>query len=1087
MITLPKYIAKCVYQVEKNSVWRCYAEEDITIDNTDRSIIKSLNPFVLEIDGTRILLTSKIDSVIPEDCSHALLINHQINTPKFLNESFEIKQWLKHPLINLSETPADVFKSWRGKFTFLQEDKELDEPGLREPQVCAIHAFLSRRYNLKDRANIVMPTGTGKTETMLGIMIAAQCKKILVTVPHDALRWQIFEKFLTLGCLRKFGIVKDDCKYPFVSIVSTGMTLDGWKEIVSRSNVIISTMPLLSQTSDDVRKYLSKEITNIFVDEAHHTEAPTWSKFLDVFLKTRIVQFTATPFRNDGRKLRGEFIYTFSLRSAQQQGYYQKINFKPVYEIDKKKADAVIARRAVEILRKDIESGKNHILMARCKDKQRADSVFEHYKVYEDLKPVVIYSGISGQRTLLDEIKRGDHRIVVCVNMLGEGFDLPEMKIAAIHDQKQSIAVTLQFIGRFTRTSYDSNLGDASFITNIAYPPIQEELLELYAKDANWNRLLPIINDENTTEEVDFNAYIHSFHGMQDSKVSFRNIYPALSAIIYRTGSTWNPHLWKEFFKKNEYDYTFGSVNENGDTLVVILGRLEKVIWGNLEEIQNLVWDIVVVHWYCTPKYNHAYLNSSISIDVEEFMKLIFGDSDELNKVSGNNVFRVLSDVKRFAVVNFGGRKTKQGNVSFKSYYGKDVEEGITAAEQSQLSKNNIFGNGFRNGKKISIGCSLKGKIWSYMRTNLYEYTKWAKEIGRLIEDESIDPDMVLRNTIIPKPISELPPVYPIGIDWDPELYQDLHERNIYVRCNSIDYPIWDISIQLIHNDNLEDIDFEILVGEKSSKYKITYGLSNDIPCYKIKQIDGEIISFICGSKRFDNICDYFNQDNSAPVIYFADGSTLFANNLVNSNETSLPFEKQNLIPLDWDGVDLSNESQGVKPYITDSIQYFFSQHIMDKFQILYDDDGAGEIADLIGINDDENHINVYLYHLKFAKKGAISNQISNFYEVCGQAQKSLKWNSREKHRDFISRLFARMTKRYNGQECSRLLKGTQDDLEAINSQINWKKDIKMHIAIVQPALSASNPSSDILNLLGAVATYIKDYSNIDIEVFCSK
>ena len=135
MITLPKYIAKCIYQVEKNSVWRCYAEEDISIDNTDRSIIKSLNPFVLEIDGTRILLTSKIDSVIPEDCSHALLINHQINTPKFLNKSFEIKQWLKHPLINLSETPADVFKSWRGKFTFLQEDKELDEPGLREPQV----------------------------------------------------------------------------------------------------------------------------------------------------------------------------------------------------------------------------------------------------------------------------------------------------------------------------------------------------------------------------------------------------------------------------------------------------------------------------------------------------------------------------------------------------------------------------------------------------------------------------------------------------------------------------------------------------------------------------------------------------------------------------------------------------------------------------------------------------------------------------------------------------------------------------------------------------------------------------------------
>ena len=47
--------------------------------------------------------------------------------------------------------------------------------------------------------------------------------------------------------------------------------------------------------------------------------------------------------------------------------------------------------------------------------------------------------------------------------MLGEGFDLPELKIAAFHDVKKSLPITLQFAGRFTRTSRDNNLGKASF------------------------------------------------------------------------------------------------------------------------------------------------------------------------------------------------------------------------------------------------------------------------------------------------------------------------------------------------------------------------------------------------------------------------------------------------------------------------------------------------------------------------------------------------------------------------------------------------------------------------------------------------
>ena len=64
-----------------------------------------------------------------------------------------------------------------------------------------------------------MPTGTGKTETMLSILIANQCPKVLITVPSDALRDQISNKFLTLGILPEFGIVASDCNYPIVGVV----------------------------------------------------------------------------------------------------------------------------------------------------------------------------------------------------------------------------------------------------------------------------------------------------------------------------------------------------------------------------------------------------------------------------------------------------------------------------------------------------------------------------------------------------------------------------------------------------------------------------------------------------------------------------------------------------------------------------------------------------------------------------------------------------------------------------------------------------------------------------------------------------
>ena len=256
---------------------------------------------------------------------------------------------------------------------------------------------------------------------------------------------------------------------------------------------------------------------------------------------------------------------------------------------------------------------------------------------------------------------------------------------------------------------------------------------------------------------------------------------------------------------------------------------------------------------------------------------------------------------------------------------------------------------------------------------------------------------------------------------------------------------------------------------------------------YHVKQVSGDKLKMRYGTRLYNDICDYFNNNDAVPVIYFADGSCLYANNLVGTNSDIAPFPQEKLIGIDWADTKIENESQHVVPYETDSIQYFFSKYIWDQFDLIYDDDGSGEIADLIGFKNEDNAIHMHLFHLKYAHGGKVSNMISNFYEVCGQAQKCLKWNDRDKSRQLFNRLFARKIKKYQGRECSRILKGSEEELEQLSSQINWKKDLIMHINIVQPGLSCSNPSSDILNLLGCVASYNKDVSNIDLNVYCNQ
>lgn len=1079
VLNLPK-ISKLIFENNGNEVWQ-YFNSVSTITNV---LISNTSPFIIESEGISYLLTSDINDPNIEDCEYSLLTAKKPTRADVNAGVIKFRRWLKHPLFQNS-TPAEVVATWRDNFRFIKENEQENIKGLRPPQVSALYSILAHVQSPEDKAIVVMPTGTGKTETMLATLIANCCNRLLVSVPSDSLRTQISDKFISLGLLKEFGIVDATCLNPIVGIINHGFSnAEDLLEFVSKCNVVISTMSLLTAFSVQQKALLNTSFSHFFVDEAHHSEADTWKELIEKFNSEKVILFTATPFRNDGKNLQGKVIFNFSLRKAQEQRYYKTINYLPIREYNKKIADEKIAEKAVQQLKEDIAAGYNHILMARCMSKPRAKEVFEYYQKYPEHNPVLVYTGIAALRSKIEAIKRGEHAIVVCVNMLGEGFDLPNLKIAAIHDERQSLPVTLQFIGRFTRTSYNE-LGNASFITNTAYPPIHEELDQLYARNADWNLLLPRLSANATQKEIDIKEFLDGFTNLDESVIPFAQINPALSTIIYKTNvHEWKPAKdhWEELFSNHEH--VFSDTNHR-DTLVIILGKIEQIEWGNFVSVQNLKWDSIIIHWDVRPDVNRIFLNTSLKqYSGKELLEKIFGESN-LSLITGMGVFRIFHNVNRLSLFNVGTRRGIGQDITFQSYFGKGVQDGIKLLEQGTLIKNNIFGVGYKEGEKISLGCSVKGKIWSYQRGNLSELTKWCKAIGEIVEDDSIDPNVVLQHTLAIENLSQRPlNVMPVLIDWNPEMYENIENRyQIYI--DGVPFDLAHIELGLNNPSMDQPLQFSVDTELSSVRFQINLGVHEETneAFYEVVQLTNEVCSIQYGNKN-ESLLQFF-QDN-VPTIWFADGSQLFGNLYVKLKNQPDVISQDSIITDDWIGVNIEKESQDIAPYIQDSIQYYFIQKIRNDFQLIYDDDGKGEIADIIGINDMDNVIDVHLFHLKYALNGQVGNNIDNFYQVCGQAQKALKWKHKD-GREIFTHLFKRKVKSLGGISCSRIIKGTEDDLENLLEQAKWTKTIRYHMYIVQPALSKANASNDILLLLGNVQHCLATVGNIDLKVYSSQ
>ena len=617
-----------------------------------------------------------------------------ITDPDNLPARLSLKWDALGELETYADTPEKVLLAWTNKFDFRTENETAGLPGLRTPQIGALHA-ISAHFAVGtefDAATVVLPTGTGKTETMLATLVYRQLPRALVLVPSDALRSQIGRKFISLGVLPEAAVVPVDIARPRVAVIATGIrTVDEARELIENANVIVVLPNSLEASDRAAVAYLTEACSDLIVDEAHHVTAGTWAAVRERFKNKRIIQFTATPFRRDNERVDGKIIFNYKLGDAQAAGYYRPINLRTIEEYgDEDARDRGIAHSALAALGRDRdELGLDHLLMARTRSKERAATIAGIYQeLAPDLNPVIVYSGpgrtIPNREALSRLLDRGTDgsRIVVCVDMLGEGFDLPNLKVAALHDIHKSLAVTLQFIGRFTRKGDPTKIGEATVVTNIADPEAERKLSDLYAEGADWDRIIKRLSQERVEQELRLQDVVFGLKGAGDlhEQLSLWNLRPALSAQFFKTKCTqWNPLEYKSVLPKGSESWYAFSEAEN--VIVAVVCRSAEVTWGNYQNVIDTIYDLLIIRWDKSAGVLSLYASDYNALRSEKMAQAVTDETTQL--VSGTPIFNILNNVELPLVKSLGSSRI--GAISFTSYFGPNVTEGLASIEKAEI------------------------------------------------------------------------------------------------------------------------------------------------------------------------------------------------------------------------------------------------------------------------------------------------------------------------------------------------------------------------------------------------------------------
>lgn len=180
------------------------------------------------------------------------------------------------------------------------------------------------------------------------------------------------------------------------------------------------------------------------------------------------------------------------------------------------------------------------------------------------------------------------------------------------------------------------------------------------------------------------------------------------------------------------------------------------------------------------------------------------------------------------------------------------------------------------------------------------------------------------------------------------------------------------------------------------------------------------------------------------------------------------PIDPDKLVVLSWEGVDIRHESQGPQRNPA-TVQARAAQKLISltDWDVVIDDDGTGEVADLVALKDDGERVIVHLVHCKYSSGVEPGARVNELYTVCGQAHRSAH------HRQHIDAMVGNLVRRERHrqkQDHSGLMVGDDATLFAFQDVVRRRRPV-LRVTIVQPGLSTSKAEARHLQLLGATTS----------------
>lgn len=974
--------------------------------------------------------------------------------------------------------PEKVLTSFDGAIGFTAHDRP---KSLRRPQIAALHSIVGYQFSgLAEPGIVVMPTGTGKTETMLAWLVAQCPAKVLVIVPSVALRDQLARKFETLGILQQEGIVGPQALRPCVGKLERRFANeDEARAFVAACNVVIATPSVIHANDTIVREAFYAEFTHLLVDEAHHAPATTWTEIIRAFAGRPTLLFTATPFRRDGRTLPGRVIFRFPLREAQKAGYFSTIAFTAVLDLDDD--DESLAQAALERLRADLAAGHQHILLARVRTKSRADEVHALYsRLAPEFMPCVLYDGLpAGRRKdALTAIRGQTSRVIVCVDMLGEGFDLPTLKIGAFHDSHKSLSPMIQLIGRLARTASPVPIGTASVFVRQDPKEALSPLRFLLREDPDWDKVLSDVTERATERADEISAFEASFNDTP-ADVPVGLLEPKMSAIAFGTSAIeWNPLAAHSVYGEAILDDIISTSADNRIAWFVI-ETVDNLRWGDVPSLRATNFTLIIM--YFDQARGLLYIHGSDTTrKYDDLAKAVLGHDPA--PINGYDTFRVFAKLDRLIPTNIGLLDARDRDKRFSMHVGSDVETALTEAERTHKANTHVATKAIEKGDRVTIAASLSGRFWS-MRSapNLADWCRWCEEQGTKLGDSSVDIHSLFRDMIIPVDVKERPPHPLLAIEWPWELYTG-NGTSFKVGHDGSAVLLTDAEFRVDDYANSGPLRFSVVTPTWEIPYEADFGPTG--LHYRPAGITDAEVEDRRGVGT--PLSTWLN--NHKPTLFLSGDRMITGDDRLLEPRTEVaPYPRDDFRHLDWvaNGVDIQIESQGLQRR-QDSIQAFMVKHLKQTqtFDILIDDDRSGEAADLVGIRVDRGDLLVTLIHCKYSSAATPGGRLADLYEVCGQAMRGARWRDNGampllEHLDRRVQAYARRT----GGTAFEV--GDRTVLFRVRQQAPQLFP-RITTVVVQPGLSIAAVTDEQLRLISGAASYVQSVTKGAFEVYCS-